>query len=475
MKYRHIEPGDCAAYPGMAAIRRKRRGRRMVCPRTIQNHIAEMLDAADAAAGGVERRRTRRTNTYVFTLPEQPQKQPEIRAEIADNCYPLSYPVFDPIEPQREEDQDQGQDQEQKNRARDPSTPTTTTTKKAVMTGRATTTTTTKAVMPGTDPGRGPFRIWASKFSAIFRSRPSCSPETSPPARRTPVKAKPVTEAQLEYLAFLADEVGTDRPSPSTLTVRTADRAIQDLKARRALGRERRDCRRRPVPETVQAQTDRTDRTAPIHGCPASARRARIDVLDLSLELWRTRTDPATVQAWEHERAQLTAAAAITEEDRHREGLRPHGSSAAGSPPPPGACEDKQRRPPATHGHPGIMTCGAASTAVSEAPPGQTPPTPPGQTPPTPTSTPPTPPGQTPPTPTSTTPQAPGQTTPPPTPTSTRTRTPPPSAADRAPRGARPSPDGRPGRTPAAAWRAYGRRLHAASPRPSTLSHPPKP
>ena len=276
MKYRHIEPGDCAAYPGMAAIRRKRRGRRMVCPRTIQNHIAEMLDAADAAAGGVERRRTRRTNTYVFTLPEQPQKQPEIRAEIADNCYPLSYPVFDPIEPQREEDQDQGQDQEQKNRARDPSTPTTTTTKKAVMTGRATTTT-TKAVMPGTDPGRGPFRIWASKFSAIFRSRPSCSPETSPPARRTPVKAKPATEAQLEYLAFLADEVGTDRPSPSTLTVRTADRAIQDLKARRALegqsaataddGRYRKLFRRRPTAPTAPRPSTAAP---PAHAEPAS-------------------------------------------------------------------------------------------------------------------------------------------------------------------------------------------------------------
>ena len=302
-KYRHIESGDCAAYPAMAAIRRKRPGRRKVCPRTIQNHIAEMLDAADAAAGGVERRRTRRTNTYVFTLPEQPQKQPEIRAEIADNCYPLCYQECGPIEPRREEDQEQVQ--VQKNRAC--ATMTTTT---------ATTAVRTDADSTGRDPG------------------PSCAPETSPPARRTPVKAKPATAAQLVYVAFLAGKVGATRPDPSTLTTRSADELIRDLKPRYARFKreERRDRRCHPVPSAVREQIARTDRSAPIHGCPASVRRARIDVLEVTLERWRSRTDPATVQEWERELAELTAAA-ITEEDRHREGLRPSGSCAAGSPP----------------------------------------------------------------------------------------------------------------------------------------------
>ena len=169
----------------------------------------------------------------------------------------------------------------------------------------------------------------------------ACAPETSPPARRTPLKAKPATAAQLAYVAFLADEVATDQPNPAMLTVRSADRAIQDLKARRALRQPGRDRRCRPVPRTVQAQSDRTDRTAPIDGCPASARRARIDVLEVTLEQWRSRTDPATVQEWERELAEL-AAAAIAEEDRHREGLRPPGSCAAGSPPAT-TCNDGRR------------------------------------------------------------------------------------------------------------------------------------
>ena len=311
-KYRHIESGDCAAYPAMAAIRRKRPGRRKVCPRTIQNHIAEMLAAADAAAGGVERRRTRRTNTYVFTLPEQPQKQPEIRAEIADNCYPLCYPECGPIEPRREEDQEQVQ--VQKNRAR------------ATTTTTATTAVRTDADSTGRDPG------------------PSCAPETPPPARRSPVKATPATPAQLDYLALLADGVGIDRPDPSTLTTRSADHLIRDLKPRYARREERRrhgDRRCKSVPRAVKAQIERTDRSAPIHGCPASARRARIDVLEVTLEQWRSRTDPATVQEWERELAEL-AAAAITEEDRHREGLRPPGSCAAGSPPAT-TCNDGRR------------------------------------------------------------------------------------------------------------------------------------
>ena len=252
MKYRHIESGDCAAYPAMAAIRRKRPGRRKVCLRTIQNHIAAFLAAADAAGGGVERRRTTRTNTYVFTLPEQPQKQPEIRAEIADNCYPLCYPECGPIEPRREEDQEQVQ--VQKNRAR--ATTTTTT---------ATTAVRTDADSTGRDPG------------------PSCAPETPPPARRSPVKATPATPAQLDYLALLADGVGIDRPDPSTLTTRSADHLIRDLKPRYARREERRrhgDRRCKSVPRAVKAQIERTDRSAPIHGCarqrpPSPHRRPR--------------------------------------------------------------------------------------------------------------------------------------------------------------------------------------------------------
>ena len=276
MMFRHIQAGDCAAYPSGTAIRRKRPGRRKACLKTIRNHIAEMVAAGDAG-GCVERRRTVRTNTYIFKLPEQPQKAPGIRAVSAKDCTPLSTPDCTSMEPRWEGDQDldQEQDQEQKNRARpldaddDDDDD-----EKAVMPERATTTTTTtKAVMPGTDPRRGPFWIWASKFSAIFRSRPSCSPETSPPARRTPVKAKPVTEAQLEYLAFLADEVGTDRPSPSTLTVRTADRAIQDLKARRALGQERRDCRRQGT-DNIRAEIH-SKGSAQALGCPRAGLRAR--------------------------------------------------------------------------------------------------------------------------------------------------------------------------------------------------------
>ena len=393
-KSRHIQAGDCAAYPGAAAIRRKRPGRRKICLKTIRNHIAEFLAAADAAGGVVERRRTVRTNTYIFKLSEQ-QKAPGIRAEIADNCTLLCTPVCTPIEPRREEDQVQDQVQDQKNCARDPSTATTTTTTAvrtdADSTGRdpgpacapetsppprdpstATTTTTTavrtNADSTGRDPGpacapetspppRDPSTATTTTTTAVRTNAdstgrdpgPACAPETSPPAaRRTPANDKPATEAQLEYLAFLADEVATDQPSPATLTARTADRVIRDLTARYAPRRERRDRRRQPVPSTVQAQSDRTDRTAPIHGCPASACRHRIDVLAVTLEQWRSRTDPAIVQAWKNELAQL-----ITEEDRHREGLRPPGSSAAGSPPAPAApvtteCNDGRQRPTAT-------------------------------------------------------------------------------------------------------------------------------
>ena len=356
-KSRHIQAGDCAAYPGAAAIRRKRPGRRKICLKTIRNHIAEFLAAADAAGGVVERRRTVRTNTYIFKLSEQ-QKAPGIRAEIADNCTLLCTPVCTPIEPRREEDQVQDQVQDQKNCARDPSTATTTTTTAVRTNADSTGRDPGPACAPETSPPpRDPSTAATTTTTAVRTNAdstgrdpgPACAPETSPPAaRRTPANDKPATEAQLEYLAFLADEVATDQPSPATLTARTADRVIRDLTARYAPRRERRDRRRQPVPSTVQAQSDRTDRTAPIHGCPASACRHRIDVLAVTLEQWRSRTDPATVQAWKNELAQL-----ITEEDRHREGLRPPGSSAAGSPPAPAApvtteCNDGRQRPTAT-------------------------------------------------------------------------------------------------------------------------------
>ena len=95
MKYRHIQAGDCAAYPAGKVIQRKRRGRK-VCLRTIRNHINEMV------AAGLNRRRTTRTNTYVFTLPEQPQKHPGIRAEIADNCTLFCTSDCTPKEPRTE-------------------------------------------------------------------------------------------------------------------------------------------------------------------------------------------------------------------------------------------------------------------------------------------------------------------------------------------------------------------------------------
>ena len=287
--FRHIQAGDCAAFPAGETIRRTRRGR--VTIRTIRNHIEALVIA------GLERRRTVRTNTYVFMYPEQ-QKAPGIRAEIAENCTPRT-PLCSPDctlnEPRRED-----LDQDQKNVARDPSTATTTTTTTAAVR--------TDADSTGRDPG------------------PSCAPETSP----APAKAKPATAAQLVYVAFLAGKVWATRPDTSTLTTRSADALIRDLKPRYARFKreERRDRRCHPVPSAVREQIARTDRSAPIHGCPASVRRARIDVLEVTLEQWRSRTNPATVQEWERE-----LAAAITEEDRHREGLRPPGSCAAGSPP----------------------------------------------------------------------------------------------------------------------------------------------
>ena len=354
--FRHIQEGDCAAFPAGETIRRTRRGR--VTIRTIRNHIEALVIA------GLERRRTIRTNTYVFTHPEQ-QKAPGIRAEIAENCTLLSNPDsdctpdFTPKEPLEEGRKDLDQDQDQKNRARDPSTATTTTT---ATTGVRTTTTTTTGVSPdrstGRDPGpacapetspppRDPSTTTTTTTTTAVRTDadstgrdpgPACAPETSPPpARRTPANDKPATARQLEYVRFLADEVSTDPPNPATLTARTADRVIRDLTARYAPRRERRDRRRQPVPSTVQAQSDRTDRTEPIHGCSASARRARIDVLTLTIEQWQSRTDPATVQAWKHELAQL-----IAEDDRHREGLRPPPRQLRGRVPP----GNDMRRPP---------------------------------------------------------------------------------------------------------------------------------
>ena len=120
------------------------------------------------------------------------------------------------------EDQDQDQDRDQNKRARERATTATATTTKAVMPKRATTATTTTAVRTGGDStGRDP--------------GPACAPETPPPARRTPAKAKPATPRQLEYVAYLADEVGISPPNPSALNIRSAHRAIRGLVLR--LGR----------------------------------------------------------------------------------------------------------------------------------------------------------------------------------------------------------------------------------------------
>ena len=216
MKYRHIQAGDCAAYPAGKVIQRKRRGRK-VCLRTIRNHINKMV------AAGLNRYRTTRTNTYVFTLPEQPQKHPGIRAEIANSCTLFCTPKEPRTESRRE------------------------------------------------DPPPPPARVTAAP-----RNRCSCG-HTWP----------------AEY----GDECHE---------CKRADREER----RRRRRRDRRDRRRRPLPSNVREQIARTDRSQPIHGCPASARRARIVNLELSLERWRSRTDPAIVQDWQRELEQLTAAAA---------------------------------------------------------------------------------------------------------------------------------------------------------------------
>ena len=221
MKYRHIQAGDCAAYPAGKKIRSKRHGP-TVTLRTIRNHINELV------AAGLDRRRTARTNTYVFTPPEQPQKTPAIRAEIADNCTLLCTPDCTPKEPRTE------------SRREDP------------------------------PPPRAP-------VTAAPRNRCSCG-HTWPA------------------------EYGGD--------CHECDRAARQERRRR-----RRNRRRRPVPRIVREQIARTDRSQPIQGCPASARRARIVNLELSLERFRNRTDPATVQAWRRELEQLTTAAAAPHQD----------------------------------------------------------------------------------------------------------------------------------------------------------------
>ena len=110
-------------------------------------------------------------------------------------------------------DQDQDQDQNTDHARERATTTTATTTKKAVRTDGDST---------GRDPG------------------PSCAPETPPPARRTPGKDKPATPRQLEYVAYLADELGIPQPNLLTLTKRSAHREIRDLALRlaRLQGRE---------------------------------------------------------------------------------------------------------------------------------------------------------------------------------------------------------------------------------------------
>ncbi len=267
MTYRHIRAGDCAAFPSVAAIRRKRPGPK-VCPGTVQNHVNALV------AAGLERRRTIHTNSYIFTLPEQPRKNPGIRSEIAQNC-----DLFSGLDSCLKE--------------------------------------------PRTEP----------------RTEPRREEDPPPPPPRATVALRKTCTCGNSWPAEYGDECHECKQS-----------AREERRRRRR--RERRDRRRRPVPKTVQAQTDRTDRTALIFGCPASARRARIDVLELSLEQWRSRSDSATVQAWERELAQLIAEA-ITKKDHHHEGRCPPGSSAAGSPPAPAApvrtkSNDDRQRPTAT-------------------------------------------------------------------------------------------------------------------------------
>ena len=176
-------------------------------PRTVRNQRRRLESNRAICAAGFRvraqfRGRWQTTNQVIL---------PPVAAQRRCECLALGRKKLPPKYVRKE------QDQEQKDRAR--ANPTTT----AVRTANPTTTTAvrTEGDSTGRDPG------------------PACAPETSPPTRRTPVKAKPATPPQLEYVAFLADELDVSRPDPSTLTVRSADRVIRDFKVQYARSRAR--------------------------------------------------------------------------------------------------------------------------------------------------------------------------------------------------------------------------------------------
>ena len=174
--------------------------------------------------------RGHRQITNLVTLPAVDDRRrcecmsgSESQAAVVTSCHPTYV----------REDQDQVKND--KDHARDPSTAAATTTT-AVRTGVDST---------GRDPG------------------PACAPETPPPARRTPAKAKPATPRQLEYVAYLADEVGISPPNPSALNIRSAHRAIRDLVLRlgrlqsREMAAARREARHRHSEDAVDWARER--------------------------------------------------------------------------------------------------------------------------------------------------------------------------------------------------------------------------
>ena len=180
-------------------------------PRTVRNQRRRLESNRAICAAGFRvraqfRGRWQTTNQVIL---------PPVAAQRRCECLALGRKKLPPKYVRKE------QDQEQKDRA------------------RANPTTTTAVRTEGDSTGRDPGPACAPETSPPTRRTPACAPETSPPTRRAPVQAKPATPPQLEYVAFLADELDVSRPDPSTLTVRSADRVIRDFKARHARSRAR--------------------------------------------------------------------------------------------------------------------------------------------------------------------------------------------------------------------------------------------
>ena len=182
---------------------------------------------------------------------------------------------------------------------------------------------------PPEQPRKAPeIRAEIAQNCDLFSSLDSClkEPRTEPPRREEdPPPPPPRATVALRKTCTCGNswpaEYGDDCHD-----CKRADREADREERRRRRRRERRDRRRQPLPKTVIEQIARTDRSQPIRGCPASVQKARIDTLELSLEQWRSRSDPAKVEAWERELRELrelTAAAAADGRDPTTAPLQP--------------------------------------------------------------------------------------------------------------------------------------------------------